>query len=102
MTKKLVWRDKETVDFDYKTLGESFKLLEELRSRYGDEARFDLHGYPYEDDEYLFIQVQEYETDEEYNKRVAQEIHVQEQRLKRELDEYKRLQAKFGDVPEDL
>jgi hypothetical protein len=102
MTKKLVWRDKETVDFDYKTLGEGFKLLEELRIRYGDEARFDLHGLPYDDSEYLFIQVQEEETDEEYNKRLAQELRDQEQRLKRELDEYKRLQAKFGYVPDDL
>jgi hypothetical protein len=98
MTKKLVWRDKETVDFDCKTLGESFKLLEELRIRYGDEARFDLHGYPYDDSEYLFIQVQEEETDEEYNKRLTQELRDQEQRLKRELEEYKRLQAKCGDV----
>lgn len=97
MTKKTVWRDKQTCDFDGYSVDAVISRLSDIKEEFGGNARFDLHTYDWEDKEYLFIQVEEEETDEECASRLKQEAYYKELKDKREREEYQRLQAKFGE-----
>lgn len=95
MSKKMIWRKKQSVDFDGHDLDEVIAELNLIRSEYIGSVKFESGFYPYEHKEYLFIHVEEEETDEEYRKRSEKEAYWEKQRQQRDLEEYKRLQAKF-------
>lgn len=97
MTKKMVWRDKESFDFDGEDLDSVISRLSQAKVEYGGNARFDVHTYSYEDREYLFLQVEEEETDEEYAIRLKREEIANKNREEFDRREYERLQKKFGE-----
>lgn len=52
----------------------------------------------YDSEEYIdvFMKWQDYETDEEYEKRIAQEKQIEEAKLARDRAEFERLRKQFG------
>jgi len=95
--KKLVMHQKETVDLDYKTIGEAIEYLKSLQDTYGPDAKLENDSYPYEDTTYLFVKVLEEETDKEYQIRVDHEAKMKVWQEERDKKEFERLSAKFKD-----
>jgi siroheme synthase (precorrin-2 oxidase/ferrochelatase) len=91
-------REKETVYLDSCTLGEAVEQLKKLVQTYGEKATLDstCEQYSDSDKEYLRVFVDEPETDDEMNARIAQEERYAAMAENRDRREFERLQAKFG------
>lgn len=99
MTKKMTSKQVDTLDLYSDSLKDFKERVEKLISQYGESAKIALKQEEYSDSYELVIYAEILETDKEYAARIKQEAYYEEQRQKRELEEYKRLQAKFGDNP---
>jgi hypothetical protein len=83
------------------TLKSLLEKTQELIRKYGENARLDYDkyfSYPYDNDYYpsYMVQVSRPETDEEMNKRVAEEKSQQDKVRQRELAELERLSKKYN------
>lgn len=93
--KKLVLRNKTEVDLEYHTLESAIEELQRLANWYGKDAKL-VMVYDYDDKECLFVQVEELETDIEFNKRVEEENRYKKIKEENELKEFERLAKKYG------
>lgn len=98
MTKKTVMGIVDDyVDMDYATLGEFRDRIDGWIKQHGHNAMFefqdDYDGYG----RHLVLKAERLETDEEYNKRIAQEEHYNKIAEERDRKEFERLKKKFGD-----
>ncbi len=87
-----------SIDFEYDTLEQVLKKVEELIEDYGKDAKIMCHTEIYSDSdkEYMYIYKDELESDEEMAKRIAYEEKFAKLDEERDAAEYKRLQEKFG------
>ena len=88
--RKLVPKEKTSIYLEHNTLDEAIALLERLRESYGGKAV--IKNVSRFGDDYLALMVETPETDQQMNRRIAEE----EQREKREREDYERLAKKFG------
>lgn len=97
--RKMVMKEKCYVgNFDYDKLSSVLKQVENLIKEYGPDAeiRTRCDSYSSSDKEYMYVYKSEAETDEEMEKRIADEekwIKIREEHDRAEFD---RLQEKFG------
>lgn len=96
MTKKLVKVNKETVDFEYLTIDQAIEYLQRLKSDHSGDAEIVKDSYPYEDKEYLFLRVEEIETDHQYAVRLKNEAAHKVWQDAHDKKEFERLQKKFS------
>ena len=96
--RKVVPKEKTSIDFVYDTLERVLKKVEQLIQEYGKDAKIMCHCEPYSDSarEYMYIYVNEPETDKEMANRIAQEEKSAKYFEERDAAEFKRLQEKFG------
>lgn len=97
--RKQVWEEQTTLDFDYDTLGQALKRIEEAIAYYGADAKIFEEGESYSnsDRKYLRVKTQRLENDAEYNKRIAYEEQWTAQQVDRDRAEFERLKKQFGD-----
>lgn len=95
--RKLIPREKETVDLDGYTIKEALERLQGFLDQYGPTARLSRELYHHSEGAYLALFVDELETDQEYATRLAKEAWNLERLEAKERAEYLRLSAKFTD-----
>lgn len=97
-TRKLVPRQKSSLDIGYETLEAVLSRIKRAIKDYGKDATIKPYQVPYDtsNKEYLGIFVMELETDEEMNARIKDEERHEEWMVKREKEEFERLRKKFG------
>jgi hypothetical protein len=91
LTRQILWKN---VDYDIDLSGYIPELIEYLNKcveNYGPDIK--IVRYP--NYEYSVMQ-RHIETDDEYNRRIAEMKKQEEKHLEKEKAEYKRLKAKFG------
>lgn len=96
MTKKMIRKHVDTVYLYSSPLKDFKEVIEKYIIQYGEAAEIELQQEAYSESYELAIYIEVHETDKEYEVRIKQEDYCETQRQKRELEEYKRLQAKFG------
>lgn len=96
--RKLIAREKITIDLDGYTIKEGVEFLQGLLNQYGPTARLSRENYSYDEGTCLALFVDEPETDQEYAIRLAKEAWNLERLEARDRAEYLRLSAKFPDL----
>lgn len=95
MTKKIIEKQVDYLSVSYNSLTYVMSQIQEMIDKYGEDAEVRL------EEDYDSYQLNVYakvlETDEEYTARLKQEAYFKDIQEQRELREYQRLQAKFGD-----
>lgn len=86
----------ESVDITYTNLGTALERMKYLVDTYGKDAYIDTYSEGYSETEYLYVYANREETDDEMNKRIAQEEKWEKAREEQELKDFERLKAKFG------
>ena len=96
--RKMVSKEQTYVNFEYDTLGSVLQQVKQLIKEYGKDAKIMCHGdaYSNSDKEYMYVYMDEPETDDEMAKRIAYEEKWAKKAEEHEAREFKRLQAKFG------
>lgn len=94
--RKKVWREKDRLNLSGFTLVQAILRLQEHRDEYGKDAVIEWRDYKYDDGQYLAVMVQEDETLQEMNERIAREKKWADSLLQDERKEFERLKAKFG------
>lgn len=96
--RKMVPRQQTSLNFEYDTLDQVLKRLKELIKDYGKDATIQCHAEQYSnsDKEYMYVYMNEPETDAEMTTRIAYEESWAKLAEERDAAEFKRLQAKFG------
>ena len=96
--RKMVPKQQTSFNFDYDTLESVLKQVKDAIKSYGKDAKIMCHGdaYSNSDKEYMYVYMDEPETDAEMVKRIAQEEQSKKECDERDAADYKRLQAKFG------
>ena len=85
------------LDFDFDTLPEALKRIQEAIEIYGPDAKIEECGRPYsESSRYLAITKMLPETDEDMNKRIREAEAWEKRRDEQEAKEFERLKKKFG------
>lgn len=96
--RKLIAREKTTVNLDGYTIKEAVEYLQSLLDQYDPTARLSRENYSYDEGTSLALFVDEPETDQEYAIRLAKEAWNLERLEARDRAEYLRLSAKFPDL----
>lgn len=86
----------DTVDLDYETIQRAIQILEDLRDRYGADARIEKCTRAYEDRQYLAVMVERDETDAEMAKRIEEAEYWAARSEENDKREFERLKKKFG------
>lgn len=86
----------DTLDLEYMSVGEVIKQMEDLRDRFGADARIYKYERPYSDSKYLAVTVERKENDEEYTKRIEGEDRMAKWREEEDKRIYERLKKVFG------
>lgn len=94
--RKKVWKEQTTLFIENENLGGAAKIIVELIARYGSDAKISNYAEPYSDKEYLHVMTEEFETDAQMAKRIANEEKWAKDKEERDKAEFARLQAKFA------
>lgn len=94
--RKMVSVEVDTIDIEYFTLGQILENITKSINEYGKDAKVSLNTYSYTTDTYYAINMMKPETDQQYNKRIAEEEKYYKQQEDRDAAEFKRLSEKFG------
>ena len=96
--RKMVSREKTSIDFEYDTLELVLKTVNRLIQEYGKDAKIMSRCEPYSssDRKYMYIYVDEPETDKEMATRIAHEEKYAKLKEDNDAAEFERLQKKFG------
>ena len=95
--RKMVGMEMTTLSFEYCTLEDVQRQVNEMVESYGKDAYIDRHCYAYEDREYDFVMMKVPETDNEMAKRIAQEEKWEKDSQDRERENYERLSKIYGE-----
>jgi hypothetical protein len=98
MTKRTVEKHVDILYIGYTSLGYVKEKIDEMINLYGDDAELQIEQEAYGDGYEVNVYAQVLETDEEYDLRMKQELAHKARQEKRDLEEFERLQAKFGKV----
>lgn len=94
--RKMIEVEYTSIDFEYNTLDEAIKRLQDYRKDVGGDARFAIRQYDYSDNTYLALMTIRPETDLEMKRRISREELNETVREVRERQEFERLAKKFG------
>lgn len=96
--RRMEYKEVSTLYVEYLTLDNLHKEIEGLIDIYGADAMIykKPQPYSYDHDYYFAVCVLAPETDEQYNNRINYEENGEKLQEIRDEEEYKRLQAKFG------
>ena len=98
MTKKMISVKACDVYIEGDTVQGFIKECQRYLEDYGPTARFAMEYDRYAEKDYLVVNYEREETDEEYEKRLKQEEQFKSYRDKRDAEEYERLKKKFENV----
>ena len=94
--RKNIEREKTSIYLDGETLDEAISTLRQLAEAYGGSAVIRKTSMLYDDCDYLALFINEPESDQELQARLAREATELKRREDREAAEFKRLSAKFA------
>jgi hypothetical protein len=96
--RKMVPKQQTSLNFEYDTLETVLKEVKRLIKDYGKDAKIQCHcdAYSNSDKEYMYVYMDELETDGEMAKRIAQEEQWKKDCDERDASEYRRLQEKYN------
>lgn len=93
--RKIITVPEESADLDYCTLKEARARIDALISEYSETAKLDFHTPEYNDNRYLYVFKERFETDKELAIRLEREEEHARAREEYDRREFERLTAKF-------
>jgi len=94
--RKMIEVEYTSIDFEYNTLDEAIKRLQDYRKDVGGDAQFAIRQYDYSDNTYLALMTKRPETDAEMAERIAGEERWAARREQQERETFERLAKKYG------